>query len=76
MEEALAMTAMFLVGAGTGALISYGHDRRLLSLYGDLVEDLSRMIPHHLPDAAPPPAAAARVTDLPPIVEVHHKEAS
>ena len=79
MEEVLLMTGMFVVGAGAGALISHAHDRSLLSLYGHLVADLRRMIPHDGPeDPGPPepPAVAARITELPPLVEAQRKAAS
>ena len=69
------MTGLFVAGAGAGALIRYAHDRSLLSLYGHLLEDLSRMVPHHHPDA-PPPAVAARLAGMSPVVEAQRKAAS
>ena len=69
MEETLLMTGLFVAGAGAGALLSYARDRSLLHLYENLVEDLSRMIPHHDSDPFEPPAAEARIAELPPLVE-------
>ena len=76
MEEVLWMTSMFLAGAGAGAFYSYARDRSLISLYGQLVEDLSRMIPKPRPDSPVPPAMAARIAEIPPLLEAQRKAAS
>lgn len=76
MEEALLMTGLFMAGAGAGALLTYTRDRSLLYLYGHLVKDLSRMVRHPETDPPEPPAAAARITEIPPIVEAQRKAAS
>jgi len=76
MEEVLLMTGLFVAGAGAGALLTYKRDHSLLALYGHLVQDLSRMVPHSEPDPPEPPAAAMRVAEIPPIVEAQRKAAS
>ncbi len=76
MEEALWMATMFFAGAGVGALYSYDRDRKLISLYSHLVADLSRMIRRPGPDLPAPPAMAARVAEIPPLVEAQRKAAS
>ncbi len=42
MEQLLTASVAFLLGAACGALCWYQRDRRLLALYGDLVEALTR----------------------------------
>lgn len=44
MNERLIELAVFLAGAGSGALLKYLQDRRLLRWYGDLVRNLSRAL--------------------------------
>lgn len=70
------MTGMFVAGAGVGALFSYTRDRSLLLLYRQLVEDLSHMVRHRPPDPTGPPAAAARVAEIPPLTDARQKCAS
>jgi hypothetical protein len=41
MDQTLIDLGIFLVGAASGAALSYLKDRRLLHLYGDLVRELS-----------------------------------
>ncbi len=41
MDQTLIDLGVFLVGAASGAALSYLKDRRLLHLYGDLVRQLS-----------------------------------
>jgi hypothetical protein len=74
MEEIMLMTSLFAAGVGTGAVLRYARDRKLLCLYGHLVEDLSRMIPHGEPD--PAQAAAARNSDMPSGATAQQKRAS
>jgi hypothetical protein len=74
MEEIMLMTSLFVTGAGAGALLSYAHDRKLLHLYGHLVEDLSSMIPKGEPDSAQ--AAAARNSDMPSGANAQQQRAS
>ena len=76
MEEVLIMTGLFIAGAGTGALLTYSRDRGLLALYGHLVQDLSRMVPHPDPTPPKPPAAAMRVAEIPPLADAQRKAAS
>ena len=76
MEDALWMTGMFVVGAGAGALLSYARDRKLLQLYGHLIEDLSCMIPRRQSDPPEGPAQAARITEIPSLMEAQRKAAS
>jgi hypothetical protein len=76
MEEMLLMTGMFVAGAGAGALLSYARDRNLLDLYGHLVDDLSRMVPHRESDPPEGPAVAARVSRIPSLTEAQRKAAS
>lgn len=76
MEETLWMTGIFVAGASAGALISYARDRNLLALYGHLVEDLSRMIPHPEPEPPEGPAQAARIAEIPTLTEAQRKAAS
>ncbi len=70
------MTGLFVIGAGAGAVLTYARDRKLLGLYWNLVHDLSDMIPPPEPETPDPPAAAARITELPPMVEAQRKAAS
>ena len=52
MDQTLIGLAVFLVGAASGAGLSYLKDRRLLHLYGDLVRQLSGALQRqveHLP---------------------------
>lgn len=76
MEETLLMTGMFVVGAGAGALLSYARDRSLLELYGHILEDLSRMVPHGESDPPDGPAQAARIAEIPTLMEAQRKAAS
>lgn len=55
MDQTLIDLAVFLVGAASGAALSYLKDRRLLHLYGDLVRQLSDALQQqveHLPAEA------------------------
>ena len=55
MDQTLIDLAVFLVGAASGAALSYLKDRRLLHLYGDLVRQLSGALQQqveHLPAEA------------------------
>lgn len=74
MQEIMLMTSLFAAGVGAGALISYARDRKMLCLYGHLVEDLSSMIPHGEPD--PAQAAAARNSDMPSGANAQQQRAS
>ena len=76
MEEVLLMTGLFVAGAGTGAILTYTRDRSLLALYGHLVQDLSRMVPHSESEPPEPPALAMRFGENSPIVEAQRKAAS
>ncbi len=76
MEEALLMTGIFVAGAGAGALLSCSRDRGMLKLYGCLLQDLSRMVPRHDRESPEPPASAAYIAEIPPIVEAQRKAAS
>jgi hypothetical protein len=44
MEEGLIEVGVFLLGAGSGALLKYMQDRRRLGYYGELVRQLSRAL--------------------------------
>ena len=44
MNEGLIEVGIFLLGAGSGALLKYLQDRRLLRYYGELVDSLSRAL--------------------------------
>lgn len=72
MDHTLIDLGVFLVGAASGAALSYLKDRRLLHLYADLVRQLSGALQEqvkHMPDTpeAPPqwvpePAETVRET--------------
>ena len=57
MDETLIELGVFLVGAGSGAALSYLKDRRLLHFYGDLVRQLSGALREQVEHA---PAAEAK----------------
>ena len=59
MDQTLIDLGVFLVGAASGAALSYLKDRRLLHLYGDLVRQLSVALQEqveHMPADAEAPA--------------------
>jgi hypothetical protein len=57
--EPLTVAALFLLGTGIGALLSYARDRQLLRLYRDLNQQLARalQLERERPPAAADPAA-------------------
>jgi hypothetical protein len=48
MNERLIEVGVFFLGAGSGALLKYLQDRRLLHYYGELVGQLSRALQQHV----------------------------
>jgi hypothetical protein len=76
MEDLLLMSGLFAAGAGIGAMFSYARDRNLLRLYSSLVEDLSSMIPRAASQPPDDPAAAARMSALPPLPDPLDRRAS
>ena len=61
MDELL-IFGVFLAGAGSGALLKYMQDQRLLSLYGDLVRQLSTALKQQVDAAEKDAAEQARLT--------------
>jgi hypothetical protein len=61
MDETLITAGIFLLGAGSGAALSYLKDRRMLRLYGDLVRQLSAALRRQWGPAPVPPAAGALI---------------
>jgi len=74
MEEIMLMTSLFAAGVGTGAVLRYARDRKLLYLYGHLVEDLSRMIPRRNPDS--PETPGAQIANLTSVGDAQQQRAS
>lgn len=74
MQETMLVTGLFVAGVGAGALLSYARDRKLLRLYGHLVEDLSGMISRR--KAVSPEAAAAKTADQASGADARQKYAS
>ena len=74
MQEIMLITGLFVVGVGTGAVLRYARDRKLLCLYGHLVEDLSRMIPRRNPDS--PETPAAQIANMTSVGDAQQQRAS
>jgi hypothetical protein len=65
MDEALIAAGIFMLGAGSGAALSYLNDRRMLRLYGSLVRQLSTALRQQL---HPVRTAAAKESVLPHLI--------
>jgi hypothetical protein len=64
MDQTLIDLGIFLVGAASGAALSYLKDRRLLHLYGDLVRELSGVLQEQVEHMSGDAEARARLAEI------------